>query len=41
MVGRGKDIHPVMYALAAVSIGLLLLEHLKSFLEVGCAADLV
>lgn len=29
MVGRRRDIHPVMYALAAVSIGLLVLERLK------------
>ncbi|HEV7397256.1 MAG TPA: NCS2 family permease [Pyrinomonadaceae bacterium] len=29
LVGRRKDIHPVMYALAAVAIGLLLLEHAK------------
>ncbi len=29
MVGRRKDIHPAMYALALVSIGLLLLEHVK------------
>jgi len=29
MVGRRKDIKPVMYALAAVAIGLLLLEHAK------------
>jgi hypothetical protein len=29
MVGRRKDIHPVMYALALVSIGLLLLEHVR------------
>jgi AGZA family xanthine/uracil permease-like MFS transporter len=29
IVGRRRDIHPVMYALAAVSIGLLLLEHVK------------
>lgn len=29
MVGRHKDIHPVMYVLALISIGLLLLEHLK------------
>ena len=29
MVGRHKEIHPVMYALAAVSTGLLLLEHGK------------
>jgi len=29
IVGRRRDIHPVMYALAAVSIGLLLLEHAK------------
>ena len=29
MVGRRRDIHPVMYALAAVSIGLLVLERMK------------
>jgi AGZA family xanthine/uracil permease-like MFS transporter len=29
IVGRRKEIHPVMYALAVVSIGLLLLEHVK------------
>src|SRR6266545_3425954 len=29
LVGRRRDIHPVMYTLAAVSIGLLLLEHAK------------
>src|SRR5258707_5779684 len=29
MVGRRKDIHPLMYALALVSIGLLLLEHVR------------
>jgi len=29
MVGRRRDIHPVMYVLAAVSIGLLVLERLK------------
>jgi AGZA family xanthine/uracil permease-like MFS transporter len=29
IVGRRRDIHPVMYALALVSIGLLLLEHVK------------
>lgn len=29
MVGRRKDIHPVMYALALVAIGLLVLEHVK------------
>ncbi|MEP6912069.1 MAG: NCS2 family permease [bacterium] len=29
IVSRRRDIHPVMYALAAVSIGLLLLEHVK------------
>jgi AGZA family xanthine/uracil permease-like MFS transporter len=29
IVGRRKDIHPVMYVLAAISIGLLLLEHVK------------
>jgi adenine/guanine/hypoxanthine permease len=29
MVGRRRDIHPVMYALAFVSIGLLLLGHVK------------
>jgi AGZA family xanthine/uracil permease-like MFS transporter len=27
--GRRREINPVMYALAAVSIGLLLLEHAK------------
>jgi adenine/guanine/hypoxanthine permease len=27
IVGRRKDIHAVMYALAAVSIGLLVLQH--------------
>ena len=29
MVGRRRDIHPVMYALAVVSVGLLVLERLK------------
>jgi AGZA family xanthine/uracil permease-like MFS transporter len=29
IVGRRRDIHPVMYALAGVAIGLLLLEHAK------------
>jgi AGZA family xanthine/uracil permease-like MFS transporter len=29
MVGRGKDVHPVMYALAVLSIGLLVLERVK------------
>jgi AGZA family xanthine/uracil permease-like MFS transporter len=29
LAGRHKEIHPVMYALAAVSIGLLILEHGK------------
>jgi xanthine/uracil/vitamin C permease (AzgA family) len=29
IVGRRRDIHPMMYALALVSIGLLLLEHVK------------
>jgi AGZA family xanthine/uracil permease-like MFS transporter len=29
IVGRRRDIHPVMFALAGVSIGLLLLEHVK------------
>lgn len=29
MVGRRREIHPVMYALAFISVGLLLLEHLK------------
>jgi AGZA family xanthine/uracil permease-like MFS transporter len=29
IVGRRRDIHPVMYALAVVSVGLLLLEHAK------------
>jgi AGZA family xanthine/uracil permease-like MFS transporter len=31
MVGRRAEIHPVMYVLAVVSIGLLLLEHGKFF----------
>jgi len=29
LVGRRRDIHPVMYVLALVAIGLLLLEHVK------------
>src|SRR6266542_2249098 len=29
MVGRRREIHPVMYALALLSIGLLLIEHVK------------
>jgi len=29
LVGRRRDIHPVMYVLALVSIGLLLLEHVR------------
>jgi AGZA family xanthine/uracil permease-like MFS transporter len=29
MVGRRRDIHPVMYALALISIGLLVLERVK------------
>jgi AGZA family xanthine/uracil permease-like MFS transporter len=29
MVGRRKEVHPVMYVLAVISIGLLLLEHAK------------
>jgi AGZA family xanthine/uracil permease-like MFS transporter len=29
MVGRRRDIHPVMYALAVVSVGLLILERVK------------
>jgi AGZA family xanthine/uracil permease-like MFS transporter len=29
MAGRRREVHPVMYALAAVSIGLLILEHGK------------
>ena len=29
MVGRRRDIHPVMYALAVVSVGLLVLERVK------------
>src|SRR5690349_24858000 len=29
MVGRRRDIHPVMYGLASISIGLLLLEHVQ------------
>jgi AGZA family xanthine/uracil permease-like MFS transporter len=27
MVGRRRDIHPVMYVLALIAIGLLVLEH--------------
>jgi AGZA family xanthine/uracil permease-like MFS transporter len=29
IAGRRREIHPVMYALALVSIGLLLLEHVR------------
>ena len=29
MVGRRRDLHPVMYALAVVSVGLLVLEHAR------------
>lgn len=29
IVGRGKDIHPVMFVLAAISVGLLLLENIR------------
>jgi AGZA family xanthine/uracil permease-like MFS transporter len=29
MVGRRRDIHPMMYALALIAIGLLLVEHVK------------
>jgi len=29
LVGRRKDIHPVMHVLAFVSVGLLVLEHLR------------
>ncbi len=29
MVGRRREIHPVMYSLALVSVGLLLLDHVK------------
>jgi hypothetical protein len=29
MVGRRREIHPVMYALALISIGLLVLERMK------------
>jgi AGZA family xanthine/uracil permease-like MFS transporter len=29
MVGRREEIHPVMYALALVSIGLIMLEHVR------------
>ncbi len=29
IVGRRRDIHPVMYALAGIAIGLLLPEHAK------------
>ena len=27
LVGRRREIHPVMYALSAIAVGLLLLEH--------------
>lgn len=30
LVGRRREIHPVMYALALIAVGLLLLEHVKS-----------
>jgi AGZA family xanthine/uracil permease-like MFS transporter len=29
IVGRRKEIHPVMYVLALIAVGLLLLEHSK------------
>jgi AGZA family xanthine/uracil permease-like MFS transporter len=29
VTGRSRDVHPVMYVLAAVAIGLLVLEHTK------------
>jgi AGZA family xanthine/uracil permease-like MFS transporter len=29
LTGRGREVHPVMYVLAAVAIGLLVLEHTK------------
>jgi len=29
MVGRRREIHPVMYALALISIGLLVLERIR------------
>ena len=29
MAGRRREVHPVMYALAAISIGLLILEHVR------------
>jgi hypothetical protein len=29
MVGRRREINPVMYALALISVGLLLLEHVR------------
>jgi hypothetical protein len=29
LVGRRRDIHPVMFVLAVISIGLLLLEHVR------------
>jgi hypothetical protein len=29
MAGRRREIHPVMYALALVAVGLLILEHGK------------
>lgn len=30
LVGRYKEVHPMMYGSAIVSIGLLLLEHLRT-----------
>ena len=29
LVGRRREIHPVMYVLALIAIGLLILEHVK------------
>jgi AGZA family xanthine/uracil permease-like MFS transporter len=29
LVGRRREIHPVMYVLALISVGLLLLEHAR------------
>jgi AGZA family xanthine/uracil permease-like MFS transporter len=31
MVGRRREIHPVMYALALISVGLLVLERARLF----------
>jgi AGZA family xanthine/uracil permease-like MFS transporter len=31
LVGRRREIHPVMFVLALISVGLLILEHAKLF----------